>query len=161
MDSLVRAASAQEEIALLGEVNLRTTAVTSSDTPAAARPMPTGIYASARIDLAEYRPNYLRYEYSVPEEALAVFSEIYYDKGWTAYVDGEEAPLLPGRLRAAGHAAAGRRTYRRMEVPRPALGGGRGRDGHLLGAHPAGSRRDGGYCWKRRRKRPESGTDEA
>ena len=52
--------------------------------------------------------------------------------------------LLPGRLRAAGHAAAGRRTYRRMEVPRPALGGGRGRDGHLLDAHPAGSRRDGG-----------------
>ena len=136
VDSLVRAASAQEEIALLGEVNLRTTAVTSSDTPAAARPMPTGIYASARIDLAEYRPNYLRYEYSVPEEALAVFSEIYYDKGWTAYVDGEEAPYF--------RADYGRRTYRRMEVPRPALGGGRGRDGHLLGAHPAGSRRDGG-----------------
>ena len=50
--------------------------------------------AGARIDLVEYRPNYLRYEYSTPEEAVAVFSEIYYDKGWKAYVDGTEAPAF-------------------------------------------------------------------
>ena len=58
------------------------------------RPMPSGIYDSARIDLAEYRPNYLRYEYSTPEEAIAVFSEIYYDKGWKAFIDGAEAPYF-------------------------------------------------------------------
>lgn len=56
--------------------------------------MPLGIYASARIELTEYRPNYLKYEYTLPEEAVAVFSEIFYDQGWKAYVDGEESPYF-------------------------------------------------------------------
>ena len=96
VDSLAGAASAQEEIDLLGQVNLRTTAVanTAQAEADAARPMHPGIYASARIALVEYRPNYLRYEYSTPEEAVAVFSEIYYDKGWKAFIDGEEAPYF-------------------------------------------------------------------
>ena len=51
-------------------------------------------YGEAGIRLAEYRPNYLRYEYSADAPLLAVFSEIYYDKGWTAYVDGEPAPYV-------------------------------------------------------------------
>jgi uncharacterized membrane protein YfhO len=39
----------------------------------------------------EYAPNYLKYEYDAPQEALCIFSEIYYPDGWTAYVDGKEA----------------------------------------------------------------------
>ena len=57
-------------------------------------PMPSGSGASARIELTEYRPNYLKYEYTTPEEAVAVFSEIFYDQGWKAYVDGEESPYF-------------------------------------------------------------------
>ena len=70
--------------------------VVSGQNPAksASRPMPLGIYASARIELTEYRPNYLKYEYTLPEEAVAVFSEIFYDQGWKAYVDGEESPYF-------------------------------------------------------------------
>ncbi|MDR2883076.1 MAG: YfhO family protein [Alistipes sp.] len=41
------------------------------------------------INLTEYRPNYLKYETSTSAEGVAVFSEIYYDKGWMAYIDGE------------------------------------------------------------------------
>ena len=94
VDSLAGAASAREEIDLLGQVNLRTTAVvnTAQAEAVAARQMPLGQDSTARINLVEYRPNYLRYEYSTPEEAVAVFSEIYYDKGWKAYVDGIESP---------------------------------------------------------------------
>ena len=98
VDSIVPAATPEEEITLLGEVNLRTTAVVAEEQRKLAevpnRPMSLGTYASARIDLVEYRPNYLRYEYSTPEEAVAVFSEIYYDKGWTARIDGKEAPYF-------------------------------------------------------------------
>ena len=43
------------------------------------------------ITLVEYAPNYLKYEYDSSEEALVVFSEIYYEDGWTAYIDGKEA----------------------------------------------------------------------
>jgi hypothetical protein len=49
---------------------------------------------AAEIELTEYRPNYLKYETSATSEQLAVFSEIYYDKGWKAYIDGEEMPYL-------------------------------------------------------------------
>ena len=47
--------------------------------------------ASGEIQLKEYAPNYLKYEYEAPAEALAVFSEIYFPDGWKVYVDGEEA----------------------------------------------------------------------
>jgi hypothetical protein len=43
------------------------------------------------IKLISYKPNYLVYESKTSKEALAVFSEIYYDKGWKAFIDGKEA----------------------------------------------------------------------
>jgi uncharacterized membrane protein YfhO len=46
------------------------------------------------IALMEYRPNYLRYEYSADAQVFAVFSEIYYDKGWTAWIDGEPCDAM-------------------------------------------------------------------
>jgi len=47
---------------------------------------------SARISLTEYRVNYLKYSTISSKEQLAVFSEVYYDKGWQAYIDGKPAP---------------------------------------------------------------------
>lgn len=49
---------------------------------------------NASIELTSYRPDHLVYEYSTPRDALAVFSEIWYDKGWKAFVDGQEFPIL-------------------------------------------------------------------
>ncbi|MDR1865002.1 MAG: YfhO family protein [Bacteroidales bacterium] len=48
--------------------------------------------SAARITLTAYEPNHLTYEYNSPTPQLAVFSEIYYGKGWKAYIDGELAP---------------------------------------------------------------------
>jgi len=43
------------------------------------------------IKLTEYQPNYLKYEASVNSGSqLAVFSEIYYPKGWKSFIDGKE-----------------------------------------------------------------------
>ncbi len=50
--------------------------------------------ANAEITLTSYHPDTLKYEYTSPAEGFAVFSEIYYDKGWKAYIDGEEAPII-------------------------------------------------------------------
>lgn len=41
------------------------------------------------VKLVEYKPNYLLYKYSSPENQMVVFSEIYYDKGWNAFIDGK------------------------------------------------------------------------
>jgi hypothetical protein len=47
---------------------------------------------SASIQLVSYEPNKLVYEATTDTEQLAVFSEVYYPKGWIAYVNGEEVP---------------------------------------------------------------------
>ena len=46
------------------------------------------------MKLIEYAPNYLKYQTSTPTEQLAVMSEIYYPKGWEAYIDGKSVPHL-------------------------------------------------------------------
>ena len=50
---------------------------------------------SGTIKLDIYKPNYLKYTSESPKEALAVFSEIYYEKGWNAYIDGEKTSHFP------------------------------------------------------------------
>jgi hypothetical protein len=63
---------------------------------------------SGSIVLTEYQPNYLKYAAKAASEQLAVFSEIYYDKGWKAFVDGKEVPhfrvnyILRGMVLPAG-----------------------------------------------------------
>ena len=44
--------------------------------------------ASGEIALVEYAPNCLKYEYTAPATAFAVFSEIYFPEGWSVTVDG-------------------------------------------------------------------------
>ena len=46
----------------------------------------------ASITLTQYKPNYLKYNSTATKDGIAIFSEIYYDKGWNAYVNGELKP---------------------------------------------------------------------
>lgn len=46
---------------------------------------------SDQIQLTDYEPNKLTYKSRCASERLAVFSEIFYEKGWTATIDGNEA----------------------------------------------------------------------
>ena len=100
VDAVRFAATPQEEIDALETTDLRTTAVVADRDRAAAEEsgaLRAETPADARaetIRLTDYRPNYLRYEYTAPQGGIAVFSEIFYDKGWTAYVDGEPAPYF-------------------------------------------------------------------
>ena len=48
----------------------------------------------ANIRLTEYKPNHLTYISETSSEQLAVFSEIYYEKGWDAYIDGKKSPYF-------------------------------------------------------------------
>ena len=64
--------------------------------------------ASASIMLTSYAPNLLTYDYQSSFGQVAVFSEIYYAKGWHAYIDGSPAPhfrtnyILRGMIVPAG-----------------------------------------------------------
>ena len=50
--------------------------------------------STATIKLVEYKANDLVYESNAASEQLAVLSEIYYDKGWNAYLDGKLVPHM-------------------------------------------------------------------
>ncbi|MBU0697477.1 MAG: hypothetical protein KKE39_13280 [Bacteroidetes bacterium] len=62
-----------------------------------------GIAVNGQIKLTDYHPDDLKYEYSSDKNVVAVFSEIWYPKGWKMYVDGEEKPYFRANylLRAA------------------------------------------------------------
>ena len=93
VDEVHYAPTAQSEIELLGQVDLRHMAVVAGkDGHLISTPIATT--TDNRIEMTDYRPNYQRYTYSATTDAVAVFSEIYYDKGWKAYIDGVEAPYF-------------------------------------------------------------------
>ena len=50
--------------------------------------------SSSVIKLVEFKPNQVIYEATSASASLAVFSEIFYPKGWTATIDGEEVQII-------------------------------------------------------------------
>lgn len=87
------APNADDEMAQLSEQNLYLTAVMDAQEAGKLTQQafdPTG----ATIELTTYSPNKLEYSCHLPKGQLAVFSEIYYYKGWHAYIGGEEVPIL-------------------------------------------------------------------
>jgi uncharacterized membrane protein YfhO len=48
----------------------------------------------ASIQLTSYKPNQLIYVSNNTNEGLAIFSEMYYEKGWNAYIDGEKRSVI-------------------------------------------------------------------
>ncbi|NTW33260.1 MAG: YfhO family protein, partial [Bacteroidetes bacterium] len=49
---------------------------------------------TATIKLISYKPNNLLYQSKTTKEQLAVFSEIYYNKGWNVYIDQKLTPYF-------------------------------------------------------------------
>jgi hypothetical protein len=100
VDSAVKAANPDEEIALLGAVDLRHQAVVTD--PVNVVPA-TSDGTGDLIEMTSYAPNELHYKYSCATDRLAVFSEIYYPDGWHATVDGQPLDLIRAdwTLRAA------------------------------------------------------------
>ena len=94
--------SPQEEIAALGATaDLKSTAIIERGQ------MPKQLeFGAGNITLSSYEPNHLIYNYSADSKGTVVFSEIYYDKGWRAYIDGVEAPYFRANY-----------VLRAMEVP--------------------------------------------
>ena len=92
VDSAVPANSPDEEIALLGSTDLRTTAIIGKDFGHVAITSPADPHGNEDIiELTHYAPNELRYYYNTGSERAAIFSEIYYPKGWKAWLEPAEA----------------------------------------------------------------------
>ena len=86
--------NADEAIAALGKVDLRATAVVDKQFSALLPQKQFPLDASAQVRLLHYAPNYLKYSFQSKAKQLVVFSEIYYPKGWEAFVDGKRVPYF-------------------------------------------------------------------
>ena len=83
--------SPDDEIEQTGIVDLKNTAVIDRS----AFEIPKIKYDSlSTIKLIEYQPNKMVYEASTNTHALAVFSEVFYPKGWEAFIDGKEVDIV-------------------------------------------------------------------
>lgn len=85
------AQDANEEMKLLGEIDTRHELVIDKSL-ASALPSKITPDSTAKISLKSYAPNHLIYSVDTKTDQVAVFSEIYYDKGWKATIDGKEVP---------------------------------------------------------------------
>ncbi len=82
--------SADEEIAALDNFNPRETAIVNNDFAGELMQYDATANPGDTIYLADYRANRMVYRYTLSEPRLAVFSDIYYPKGWISRVNGEE-----------------------------------------------------------------------
>ena len=94
VDSFIPADTPDDEITLLGQTDLHTTAVIGDDFSWARDAFPVSTDDSSPvilsdseesdfIQLTHYAPNELRYSYRTSRERAVIFSEIYYPSGWT------------------------------------------------------------------------------
>ena len=115
VSGFVPAATPDDEIALLASTDLKTTAVIGDDfkwaqeaisgLPSADPDTTSGeVGETPYITLTHYAPNELRYSFSTDSERAAVFSEIYYPKGWKAWIEpaGAYGEVRGGRYQPTG-----------------------------------------------------------
>jgi hypothetical protein len=54
----------------------------------------TGKDSTSTVELTSYKPNHLKYVSDNSKNGFGVFSEMYYEKGWKATIDGKDAEIL-------------------------------------------------------------------
>lgn len=89
VDSLKVVKDDNEAIMALNSINTKHTAVIKEDFATQIEQQQYKTDSSAYIKLVDYKMNHLVYESQSQHKAFAVFSEMYYPKGWQAYIDGQ------------------------------------------------------------------------
>lgn len=89
--NITKVSSTDEEMKALSDFDSKNVAIVNqSNFPEVAKTLASHytVDDDAFVNLLVYKPNYLKYSTQNSKPAIAVFSEIYYPKGWNAYVDG-------------------------------------------------------------------------
>lgn len=86
--------SPDEMILALNNVNLEQTALVEEQFSGLLSDELRHEQAEGSVELTEYRPNYLSYKVNLSKPSLVVFSDIYYEGGWHAAIDGEPVDHL-------------------------------------------------------------------
>lgn len=90
IDSIKIVPNADAELAALNGFNPLRTAVIDKRFKKDLEGLSTSYDTTGTIKLVDYKPNKLEYQSETNAAKVAVFSEIYYPKGWIATIDGKE-----------------------------------------------------------------------
>lgn len=82
--------SANEEIVALDSLNTKVTAIVNTSKFKNINRFDYQVDSTATINLTDYKPNCITYSSYNPNAGVAVFSEMYYENGWNAYIDGKK-----------------------------------------------------------------------
>ncbi|MGB7395432.1 MAG: YfhO family protein, partial [Pricia sp.] len=89
IEKLVEVEDADAEITALDTLNTKRVAVATQEMLQDVDGRNFNVDSTSTIELTEYKPNRLTYLSKNTNSGLAVFSEMYYPFGWTAYIDGQ------------------------------------------------------------------------
>jgi hypothetical protein len=109
VEKVITVNDADSEMTLLSSINTKTEMVIDTSSASLIPKIDAARDSTATIELTEYQPNKLTYKVSTFTPQVAVFSEIYYNKGWKAFIDGKETQyervnyLLRGMQLPAGN----------------------------------------------------------
>ncbi|BAV94913.1 YfhO family protein [Ichthyobacterium seriolicida] len=81
-----------EEINSLSSIKTKEEAVIDKRFAPLLRDIKSQKDSTETISLIDYQPNNLVYEYSSKDDRLAIFSEIFYQDGWNAYINNVKTP---------------------------------------------------------------------
>lgn len=84
----------KDEIKAIGDVDTKKIAVINAEDQNYFNGKNLQADSSAFINLTKYQANELEFKTQSKTPQLAVFSEIYYPKGWKMFVDGKEVPYV-------------------------------------------------------------------
>ncbi|WP_324672540.1 YfhO family protein [Hymenobacter sp. GOD-10R] len=92
VSEIEKAQNPDQEMAALSKLNPATTAVID----VSKFPVTKTTYnvAGSTIRLSNYAPDELKYQVNAAQDGFVVFSEIFYQDGWNAYIDGKLTPHL-------------------------------------------------------------------
>jgi len=93
VNNIVWAKDARAEMMALDTFNAKTTAVVQESFKSIVNEKIT-VDSVAYVKLIQPGHDTLKYESNASSSTFAVFSEVYYDKGWQAFVDGKEQPII-------------------------------------------------------------------
>ncbi len=90
IDSIQFVPSQNEELLKLGNIDTKKTALVHEDFKNLVDQTVFSLDSTAQINLKTYQPNHLVYVSETQTPRVAVFSEMYYPKGWNAYLNGQK-----------------------------------------------------------------------
>ncbi|MCX2473163.1 YfhO family protein [Pedobacter sp. MC2016-05] len=110
VQSVQYAKNADEEMKAISSFDAKKEAIVDEQYKSLIDTKRLGTGVEGFIKLTNYTPDHLTYEYSSAKDVIAVFSEIYYNKGWKMYIDEVQKPyfradyiLRAAQLEAGNH----------------------------------------------------------